>query len=571
MHENGFGPGALVRCGCFVLRHALAATMGFAGAASAQTAPPAASQVTPRTVAPERPAERPPEVGQPAEPAVEIPAGADDLRLTPQEFVLEDGFPERASADAALLAAGARREISVGDIYRLAGSIQAAYAAAGYPFVRVVVPPQDLADGRPVRLTLVDGFIEAIDFGGVDPALRRPAARYLTPLVGKRRLTMASLDRRISLLADLPGARVRTAIGAGERAGGVKLIVEAQLDPLAGSLSYDNRSSDAFRNRQLTFSGTVNGLLGLGDTVYVYASGDPLVSPPIASRAPRRVFGGGAAVPIGSHGIVVGLEYTHSRTEPVGGPFATRDDFRKATASVSHALIRSRRQSLSLRGSIERLRERQAAPEFGVLLFRDRYVIGRMRLDYVRYGDRLTIGGGAGLSYGGTDLKPERSKLTATSRFTKAELSAFASALLPRGGLVAGLTAQGQIIVDGGLPLAESFGLDGPNALSTFNSGAASADEGVVARATLSRPTPLADGRWLVSPVLFLAGGLADHAGGDPFLLREAASYGAGLQIASTRPVRGFSPAITLEYGWREADRAYARGKRLSVDLRVGF
>ena len=534
-------------------------------------AAPPASQVTPRTLAPERPLARSVRPEQAAEFAVDVPDGADALDVTVAGAVLEGGFEERREADAAMLAVVAGKRIKVGDIYRLASALQAAYVAAGYPFVRVVVPPQDLADGGSARLLLIDGFVERLDMSGVHKALREPVRRLLGPLIGARRVTQAMLERRITLLSDVPGARVRTAIAPGEADGGVLLVVEATIDRISGSVQFDNRANDAFGNRQVTLSTSVNGLLGLGDSLYLFASGDPKASPFFSLRAPRRVLGGGWSVPVGRDGMVGSVEYSLSRTAPQGGAFSTLDVFEKVTGSLTRPLLRRRDESLSLRAAVEHYSEEQTAPDFALQLFRDRYVIGRLRLDYVHNGDRATYGGGIGVSHGGTNLTGQQSKPTATARFTKVEASAFLNAPLPRGGLVLALAAQGQAVVDGVIPLGEVFPLDGPNALSSFNAGGAPADQGVTLRAGLSRPTLMKGGHWAITPQIFAAGGLARYAAADPFLLRRAAAYGVGLQLAPTRSLSGFSPQLGIEYGWRTGDRDYARGQRLTIDLRIGF
>lgn len=539
--------------------------------AVAQTTAPSASQVTPRSLAPETAAQPKPRIVLPRESVVPVPEGADNLLVTLGDILLEGGFPERAAADAAILRLGEQGEIPVGDVYRIAGAIQSAYADAGFPFVRVTVPPQDLRSGGTARLVLVDGVIDSLVLDAVHPALRRSARAFLGPLVGKRRVRISELDRQISLLSDTPGATVRTAVAPGDTAGGVKLIVEAELDRMSGSLAFDNRSSDAFRNRQITASLAANGIFGAGDTIYVYASGDPLTSPPIGRDVPRKVLGGGLAFPVGADGLVAGLEYTKSRTIPIGSPIVTRDEYEKVSTSLSYPLIRSRLQTLGIRGSIERYSERNVAPEFDFMLFRDAYVIGRLRVDYSRNGDIAAVGGGLGLSYGATKPTEDRSKVTATRTFTKLEGSAFVSARLPVAGLVAGASALGQLILDGGIPLGESFGLDGASGLSSFSAGGASADRGGVIRLTLSRPTPFADNRVVATPLLFAAGGLAGYQAGDPFLLRKAGVAGVGLQLAAARPLNGLSPTLSIEYGARFADRSYARGDRLNVDLRIGF
>jgi hemolysin activation/secretion protein len=500
-----------------------------------------------------------------------VPEGADALEVDLQGVSLEGAFPEELVPIGKRLDTFGGRRVRVGDIYRLATELQTKYIASGFPFVRVIVPPQDLADGGIVRLTLIDGFIEALVLDGLDPALRHAAERLLRPLVGVRQLSFKALERQISLLGDVPGGTVRTAIARGDAIGGVKLIVDGKIDRWSGSIAFDNRTSAAFNHRQVILSVVANGLLGRGESFYVYAGGDPLAGSPLAATATRRLFGSGATFPLGSRGAVLGLEYTNSRTQPLGGPFITRDLFQKVSASLTQSLMRTRRQNLTFRGAIEYYRERQTAPEFDALLFFDEYAIGRVRFDYSHGSEKLNFGGAVIVSHGRTSIDPNISSPGATPRFTKSELSAFASWRLPVAGLVGSANLQSQLIFDGVLPIAESFLLDGPSGLSTFDAGGASASEGVVLRTVLSRPIAWTKASWTIVPNLFGAVGFARHQNREPFLLTRAASYGLGLQFVPIKPFGGISPVVGIEYGWRTANRDYARGQRLTVDVRLGF
>ena len=70
--------------------------------------------------------------------------------------------------------------------------LAAAYAAAGYVLVRVVLPPQQLLNGARLKLVVVDGFIERIETRDVPERVRHRITTLVGPLTGRRGLTLRS-------------------------------------------------------------------------------------------------------------------------------------------------------------------------------------------------------------------------------------------------------------------------------------------------------------------------------------------------------------------------------------------
>ena len=59
------------------------------------------------------------------------------------------------------------RRVTVARIYELANAMEEAYARAGYVLVRVTVPEQKLNDHGPLKIVVVDGFIEKVQVDNV--------------------------------------------------------------------------------------------------------------------------------------------------------------------------------------------------------------------------------------------------------------------------------------------------------------------------------------------------------------------------------------------------------------------
>ena len=573
-----------LRCGVPARRRALlkvlsAGSIGlvWAPVASAQSvpppaaSPPSASQVTPRSIAPSQPDKGPSLL--PGVAPANAPPGAEALEFTPAAVVVQGGLPDLARAERDLLEPLVGKRISVAALYEIARRIEAAYAQRGYSLARVVVPPQHLTDGATARLRVVDGYIEAVELGKVTRRMRRPIHALLDPLVGKHWLRMAELDRRLSLVNDLPGAKVRSTLARGSQTGGVRLIIEAEDAPVSGSLSYDNRLGPAFGREELSLQLAVNSAFGLGEQIYGFASGDPwLGGRAFGAAAERRVTGAGVFVPLGGDGLKLNLDETQSITQPAGGLFRTRDRFDKWAFRLSDPVIRTRAQTLVVTASIDVLHERQTAPDFEVELFSDRYRIERISADYSLRLPTATLSASAILSTaeGNQPRMAPLSRAAATTRFTKFEASGSYVQSLPLG-FQSRLLLREQTVFDGGVPNAELFSLDGPDALSALTTGTLSADEGVTGRLTLGRPTAFLGGALVVTPTLYAAGGRAYYAVHTPYDTTEAAAYGLGLEFTGHPPRSSHTLDLSLDWGRAVSNGPFRNHDRVGVIATIGF
>ena len=543
-----------------------------AGQAHAQAAPPpAASVVTPKDIAP-RPLEAP-QASLPAAAAAKPPAGSENLRFRPSVIEVEGGLPALAADERALTSAVSGVQISVAEFYALAAKIEAAYERRGYPFARVAVPPQHLADGQPARLIVVDGFIEQVDVSAVPKRLRGRMRSLLWPLVNKHWLRYGELERRLMLAGDTPGVQIRSAIATGRQDGGVRLIIEVTSHVVGGSVSADNNLGPAFRGREGSIQLALNSPFGLGEQAYVLLSGDPAVSGESLGRnAPRRVIAGGLSVPLGVEGLKATAEATQSVTQPLGGLFATRDVFTRYAFRLTEPFIRTRTQDLDVTLSFEDMVERQTAPQFAVILFEDRYRLFRAAVSYDRQMPGALLNLGATLTVGDGDQPGSLhlSRAAASPHFVKAEFSGAYAHALPAG-FQSQLQVRGQLMLSGGEPTSELFILDGPQSLSPFTSGAITADKGVVARAALTRPFSLLGGRLTLTPGVYGAEGRGGFIVSTPYDVTRANACGLTLDGA-VRPAKFTQPVVlSLDWGRGDSNGPARHVSRLSAAVSYAF
>ncbi|MBB3281255.1 hemolysin activation/secretion protein [Mitsuaria sp. BK037] len=511
-----------------------------AGGAFAQQAPQA-PQVTPRDLRPPEPAASAAPLPTPAPNAV--PAQARALRVSPAGIRVEDGFPELASATEALTAPLRGQRLPVSAFYELADAIEAAYREAGYPLVRVVVPPQSVKDGGVFALRVVDGHIERIDTAAVPERARHAVERSLAPLLGRRRLRGEELERALTIAGRGPGLQLRSALGAGRELGGTVLVLEGEHQATALTVSADRRLGESLGPWQTTIQLRLNQPLRRGEQFYSYVSGGKDWGTAWRDDAPRRVLGGGAIVPLSADGLSLNPEFTVSDTQPrvPAGSLRSRSQLERYSLRLIYPLQLTRAQEINLTATLDASRQVDSLPDFDFTMSEDKLRVGRLTVDWSRNSDAARLRAGVTLSRGlpglgartAADLAATGipvSRPGAKPYFTKLEANASVELPLPWG-LNARTSARLQDSFGGVLPSAELFSLDGEDALSTFRSGAISDDGGWTLRQELSRAwSPTLGGAGLfLQPYLFAALGrpmselpAAGH--------RLAASGGAGLR-----------------------------------------
>ena len=566
-------------------------TLGWAGVAAAQTTPApqiptpiAPSQVTPRSLRPPVPFAPAPvnlEQGTPTE----VPAGADEITVQVAQVLVDGDFPEMAATSRRILAPLEGRPVSVGDLYRGSAALEKAYSDAGYFLARVLVVKQRLTGSDGFQIRVIDGFIESIDTKGVPRRVARPVAGLIEPVIGRRHLTYAEMERRLNDASAIPGITLRSTLARGDAVGGAKLILEGRHRLAGLTIGGDNRLGPSFNDWGLNLQGQVNSALGLGEQIYVFLSGSPRIDRAFRRSALRRVGGMGALVPLNFDGLVFNPEFTVSDThpKPLSPIFATDGRLYRGAMSLSQPLVRSARGTLTGRATLELLSETQQLPFFGVTLSKDRLTVVRAGLAW-----RGPLWSNASVTADGTVSQGTRLfgartrteaalSSTPTSRGSNPQFTdATAQAVVQRGiGARSTLTviARAQTSFGTVVPSSELFDLAGLDSLSPLTAGALSADGGVSLRGELARVALLAigGGKLQLAPYVFGAVALPHAVIADPFLPSRATAFGAGIRLATSPLLLGASPNLTLEYGHVNANRGAGSSERLSVLYGVSF
>lgn len=493
----------------------------WSSSAAAQTA----SQITPASV---RPAERvvSGEVAIPEMAGPEAPKGADRLKVRLADVVIAGGAEAGdASADVAAArgtfrAAIAGKTVTVAEIFAAARALEAAYGRAGLVLTRVVVPAQKLRNGGALKVVVIDGFIERLETKNLPSFVKSRIEAVVSPLVGKKSLTLAAIERALVLAGDTPGTLLKSTLAAGREPGGSVLIIEARHKLVTGSFTIDNTVGSTLGNVSPALALQLNSALGQGEQLYVQAGGYPFATGPqnyFAAKPTNRQLAAGVVLPLGVDGWSANFEAirTDSAPDPAAGQqfYST---FERFSGRLKYAIVRSRAFNLSNEAALDIEEERlsalapTAAP---ISLDRLRVLRDTTEISGTTPWGALLSGriiGSLGLDAFGARSRADATALLPLSRqgasddFQKVEISLhYSQLLIDHLGL--DLFGRAQTSFGQPLPRAEQIGLVGQDRISGFDAGTFQGDSGIVGRAEISSPwvVDLTSGAASVSPYAF--------------------------------------------------------------------
>lgn len=453
-------------------------------------------------------------------PAPVAPRVEPDIRIAPRPAAPASDAAGASIAVAALHITGQTRyseqaliavggftpgsQLTLAQLRTIAGKITAFYNAHGYFLTQAYLPAQDITGGQ-VRIAVIEGEYGKIALENHTNLAPSVAHRVLDGLDEGDIVRSARLERRLLLLSDIPGVRVKSTLSPGAAVGTSDLLVDLTSAPrITGSVEADNagnRYTGAYR-----FGGSLNlnNPTGLGD----------MVSLRVLASTGGLAYGRAAyQVPLGN--LTLGASYSHIHYE-LGKEFKSLDaDGTADVASLyaSYPLIRSRDANLYV------------VAGFDAKKFRDR--VGFTNLQSDRKSRVLTGGftvdsrdrfGGGGsnsasliYSHGTLDIEtPLDRALDATTAHTQGKFDklAFSAARLQSlaGPLSLYGAIRGQFAFDN-LDSSEKMELGGAYGVRAYPEGESYGDQGYVATAEAR----LGLSQWLRSvPGQFTAIGFVD-------------------------------------------------------------
>jgi len=300
--------------------------------------------------------------------------------------------------------------IDLDAINRILDRITAKYRAAGYFLSRAVAPPQSLKRGI-LRIKVIEGYVERVTFRGADTRSER-LRPYLAAVTQSRPLRLATLERALLLVNDLPGLHIAPTLEPiDDDAGSYALTLHLDYRRVGGFAGIDNRGPEFLGPWEAQASVAAQSLVDSFDRAQLSAFTTPLEPRELLSTELRYEH------PLGSAGTRLALSAARSDLHPEGtlAPLDLKGTALRYVAQLTHPLIRSRAQSLWLSGTFDVLDSREH--EQGAPLFNDRLRVLRTALDYSNsddFGGLTALSGEA--SQGFTILGASRADTAELSR-----------------------------------------------------------------------------------------------------------------------------------------------------------
>ena len=541
----------------------------------------APSSVTPRDIAPP-PQQRPKEVLRRGEDAVPALPTNPNFAVNVGDARIDGAFPNMAAANAAFIAGVGHQHMTLAQLYGAASKLEQAYARRGYILARVIVPPQRLAPGAPVKVAVIDGSIEGVDLSHLAAPIRSAVRARLLPLVGRHHITQAEIERALLLAGDMAGARLRSAITPGTTTGGVMLIVEGDFVRIAGQVGADNSLPATLGEWQFTGNLALNGPLGLGDQAYLTVGSQADVGRYGFPKATLGMIGAGYVLPIDNNGTTLTAEFLNSRTQPLPAPGVPQSvgNYSRGFARLSIAAIRTRQQTLNVTNAYEVITQSEKLIQFGTQTSRDHYLVWRMGANWQRDFGNVPASVSMVLSHGLAGRNG--SKTIPTSRVgASADFATFegtGEVTLPGpSGFALDITARGKTGFGKPLFLSEQFALDAANGVSAFPNGSFNVDTGTSLRGELRYPPLTLGRRMTIAPYLFGAGGwgwvarpTAVEQHGTGYYTAESAGLGGRIGVNGIPFLKGTGATISFEFGHDFSNVAGRSGGQRAT-LSAGF
>ncbi|MBO8142589.1 MAG: ShlB/FhaC/HecB family hemolysin secretion/activation protein [Firmicutes bacterium] len=473
------------------------------------------------------------------------------------EGAFHESLPEISAQIDELIASLVGRRATASELYNLSLAVEAAYQSAGYFLTRVTIPPQELDDGGTLRMTVIEGYLEAVDLQGVPTRVHPYLNAVFAPILNRPRVTVREFERALVLARQAPGLSVQTTLVPGTDVGSGVLVVEGDRTPYSTSLNFSSRLSAANPTWNASASLQIFQPFGSGEQWTLNVSGpvESLLPPYDGGKAASRSGGGSLRWPIGGDGKWLQLSFSGSYTFTPSIHWLipdTRQTSRQITLEYNHPIYLRQDGELRISGALDASDEVMDVPDFDVEVYRDEVRVLRLGADWrreTRTGGQISASlalakGLEGMSRGPDEVAASGVPLQrpeADPGFAKLSLTAlWRYPFADRFSLTT--VVRGQYALSGLVPMSELFGVTGDNGLPSLGYTVEPNDHGWTVREEIDAVYSLFGGRANATLFAYVAAGLTSGGiASDPEIAR-----GAGIGVRGRMgPVN-----VTLEQMW---------------------
>lgn len=423
-------------------------------------------------------------------------------------------------------------------IQALSDAIAGQYADADVALYTVVIPNQSLNTGA-LKVTVLEGRVTDVQIDQADAGKAGGlVAAYAEPLENETPLRRSSLQRKISLIRDIPGLATEMNLLNGEADDGVVLKLDPTLRPVQVAIGVNNRGTAFLGKTQVQGDLYLNSFLRAGDQTRVT----------VAAPTKDDLFLLGALshqTPLGVDGDSLLLNASYLRTEPA--TTALKGESVSLGAQFSRPVIRSFDRDLFVTAGIDGVNSENAL--FGRTFSDDRTRALRLAVAYSRTQPRSVYYIVGSVSHGLDSLGAQTGSPDFTDlEFTKLNLRAGYNRAVGDHAVIR-LKATGQLS-DDALPGSEQFAIGGSEYGRGFESSIVAGDKGYAASAEVAyRPGTLPKRLAGSEAYVFADGGKVTYRARSIFAATDydLASVGGGVRLNFQKAVMEFEASRGLD------------------------
>ncbi len=411
-----------------------------------------------------------------------VPQGA--VRFVLTAVIVDGATIFDADALAPLYEDFLAREIGLGEVEEVLRRITAKYRDSGYFLSHAIAEPQALESGI-LRITVIEGGVRRVAFPGLPESEAERLRPYTTAVLAERPLRLATLERAILLINDLPDLRVAPSLNPiDEKSGDYELTLAIDRGRFSGVVSLDNRGTRSLGPVEAQAAGGVDSVLTAFDRLSLNFFTIP--------NQPRELMSEqlGYDLPLGANGTRGTVTVARTDLHPHGNlaSLALSGDATHVGASVTHPVLRRRDQSFWLGGTFDVQQSEQS--QQGIRQFDDQLRVLRLHGLYLADdgwdgSNSLSVEASQGLDALGASQAggSELSRPNGRPDFTKFTGTAIRQQHL-FGGFYLRLSAAGQKAAEP-LLVSEQFALGGAQFGRAYDPGEIAGDDGAAGSAEL--------------------------------------------------------------------------------------
>ena len=237
------------------------------------------------------------------------------------------------------------KAVSLKDLNQIADAMTAAMRNKGYILYKVIVPRQDISEGR-VRFQAIEGYINGVVVEGEVGGRADLWRHWIKQIKAERPITAAVLERYTLLANDLAGKTVKSVLRPAEGVPGASdLVLMVTKKSVEANLTIDNRASPTTGPNEVTAVWSMINAVGFGEKL-------SLTYNMAMDREKMEYLAVQMNTPINGEGTTATVSGTRSKSAPGNGLKElemTSESFVFST-SLMHPLIRRRDETVKIFG-----------------------------------------------------------------------------------------------------------------------------------------------------------------------------------------------------------------------------